>query len=55
MTNIWATVTEVVGTKIKVKFDNGEEPQKAYRYPKGSSPTVGDRAYFINNVCVGLY
>lgn len=53
--NIWATVIEVDGNRIKVKFDSGDEPQKLYRYPKNSSPAIGDRAYFINNVCIGIY
>lgn len=55
--NIWATVLTVDSTNctITVKFDNGDTTSKGYRYPKGYTPAVGDRAYFLNNVCVGIY
>lgn len=57
----FATVSTVSGTKITVKFD-GESTisSKAYTYPKGSNPVVGDRAGFIVDdnkkyLCVGIY
>lgn len=52
---MWATILTVDHNTITVKFDNGETTQKAYRYPKGSTPQVGDRAFFLNNVCIGIY
>lgn len=58
MTNIWGTVLTVNSTNntIIVRLDNGEETGKEYRYPKtGYTPVVGDRAYFSNNVCIGIY
>lgn len=58
MTKIWSTVLTVNSTNrtVTVKFDNGESNNKPYRYPKtGYTPVVGDRAYFIDNVCVGFY
>lgn len=55
---IWATVLTVNSTAktITVKFDNGEQSNKPYHYPKtGYTPVVNDRAYFINDICLGIY
>lgn len=55
---IWATVVSVDSTsrKITVKFDNGQNSSKAYRYPKtGYIPVSGDRALFYDEVCLGIY
>lgn len=53
---MWATITSVNDTTITVRFDNGDETQKAYRYPKtGRTPVVGERALFLGKVCIGIY
>ena len=55
---IWATVLTVNQTNgtITVRFDNGEQTSKQYRYPKtGYIPLVNDRAYFVDNICLGIY
>ena len=55
---IWATVLTVDSTNntITVKFDNGEQPTKQYHYPKtGYTPQINDRAYFLNDICLGIY
>lgn len=57
-TKMWATVLNVDtnSRKIIVKFDNGQSSNKAYRYPKtGYTPVVGDRALFVNEICLGIY
>ena len=55
ISNIWATVTSVEDKYIKVKFDNGDISEKLYRYPKNTTPEIGDRAYFMNDVCINIY
>lgn len=56
MPKMWATVVTVNGNKIKVVFDNGQESNKEYRYPKtGYTPAAGDRALFDDNICLGIY
>lgn len=57
MNKLWSTVLTVdtINKKITVKFDNGQTSNKAYRYPKGSTPNIGDRAFFIFDICVGIY
>ena len=55
---IWATVVTVDNStnKITVKFDNGQNSSKAYRYPlTGYTPVIGDRALFEDEICLGIY
>lgn len=52
---MWAIVQTVHNNRITVKFDNGEVSSKQYRYPKGSNPSIGDRAFFIDDICIGIY
>lgn len=54
----WATVTSA--TPFKVRFDGEEtESPRAYKKPKGYTPTVNDRACFLvlgsQYVCLGAY
>lgn len=55
MRKMWAIVTKVNGNTIQVRFDNGQESIKYYRYPKGCIPIVGDRALFFDDICIGIY
>lgn len=55
---LWAKVLTVDTTNntITVQFDSGDSTDKPYRYPKtGYTPVIGDRAYILNDVCVGIY
>ena len=59
MTNgMWAKVLTVdtANRTIIVQFDSGDSIENPYRYPQtGYTPQIGDRAYFINDVCIGIY
>ncbi|MBE6021683.1 MAG: hypothetical protein E7231_00455 [Cellulosilyticum sp.] len=55
---LWAKVLTVntINQTITVQFDSGDSTEKPYKYPKtGYTPQIGDRAYFINDVCIGIY
>lgn len=54
----WATVTNIAPFKVRFDGETIESP-RAYKKPKGYTPTLNDRVcfYISNNqyVCLGAY